>query len=79
MLEAPRVPHAFKHIRNLRLGNNHLEYFEEEAAMTLTSLERLDVSGAVTLLHINPDSKASGAHKGGCFVLWAVISAFLLN
>lgn len=45
VVDAPQLPHAFRRLKALNLASNHLEYFEEEAALALTSLERLDVSG----------------------------------
>eukprot|EP00903_Cladosiphon_okamuranus_P013190 g12302.t1 len=44
VVEAPQLPHAFRRLKTLNLASNHLQYFVEEAALTLTSLERLDVS-----------------------------------
>lgn len=44
-VEAPQSTHAFRHMKTLNLASNQLEYFEEDAALALTSLERLDVSG----------------------------------
>lgn len=44
-VETPQSAHAFWRLKSLNLASNHLEYFEEEAALALTSLERLDVSG----------------------------------
>lgn len=46
VIGAPQSAHAFRHMKSLNLASNHLEYFEEDAALALTSLERLDVSGA---------------------------------
>lgn len=45
VVEAPQSAHAFRRLKTLSLSSNHLESFEEEAALALTSLERLDVSG----------------------------------
>lgn len=45
-IEAPRSAYAFRRIKSLKLASNHLICFEEDAALELTSLERLDVSGA---------------------------------
>lgn len=44
-METPRSPRSFRHLKELRLASNGLEYFEEDAAVTLRSLERVDVSG----------------------------------
>lgn len=44
-LETPRFKSAFQNIKTLRLASNRLQSFEEDAAIAMTSLERLDVSG----------------------------------
>lgn len=41
----PRFPRAFQHIKTLRLAGNRIEYVEDDAAISLKSLERLDISG----------------------------------
>lgn len=46
VIEAPQSTRAFRHMKSLNLASNRLEYFEEDAALALPSLERLDVSGA---------------------------------
>ncbi|CAN0113925.1 unnamed protein product, partial [Ectocarpus sp. 6 AP-2014] len=43
-IEAPRSAYAFRRMKSLKLASNHLISFEEDAALELTSLERLDVS-----------------------------------
>lgn len=48
VIEAPQSTHAFRHMKSLNLASNQLEYFEEDAALALSSLERLDVSGTFT-------------------------------
>lgn len=47
VVEAPQSTHAFRRMKSLNLASNHLEYFEEDVALALPSLERLDVSGAL--------------------------------
>lgn len=46
IMEAPRSPRSFRHLKELRLASNCLESFEEDAAVSLPSLERVDVSGS---------------------------------
>ncbi|CAN0501424.1 unnamed protein product, partial [Ectocarpus sp. 12 AP-2014] len=43
-IEAPRSGYAFRRMKSLKLASNHMISFEEDAALELTSLERLDVS-----------------------------------
>lgn len=45
VVESPQSARAFRRLKSLNLASNNLEDFEEEAALALTSLERLDVSG----------------------------------
>ena len=45
VIEAPRSERAFRRLKSLKIASNQLGDVEEDAALALTSLERLDVSG----------------------------------
>lgn len=61
-LRAPRNRGALRHISKLRLANNNLELVEEDAAMSLASLEWLDISGmSMAAFHAH---RYGGPHSG---------------
>lgn len=66
VIEAPQFAHSFRRLKTLNLASNHLDAFEEEAALALTSLERLDVSGELAKTTIRAvESSPRGVWPGG--------------